>query len=703
MPIDSAAVVWDDDATASGPIRVEEVQWDDAPVTDLPAVTSRPDFQDQSFTFPENPATGDILEYVRTMRPEMRGVSDAQLAAAVRRQGYPDMDPMEFYRSTGLDKKLGIDTSKPNPTEGMSNLDLFAAGAGSALDAAGRGIKQFATGAIGELAGDRTGLTSGQNAVTEWSADKGAQQLAENTEARRLNEPLLDTKAGLAGNITGNVGMIVAPGGAASMAARVPQLAAAAPGLTAFGSSMLPTTIRGSALAGGAMGVTAPVAEGESRALNTGLGFAAGGAGAAAPRVASAVAGRVARLSPAFTANAQQRAAGEVLEQFAQDPAAVRQSLASSQVIVPGSLPTLAEATEDAGLAGLQRTMANMPTMSAEMARRGVTNNQARVGAIQQAFGGANDGAAEAVRVARDVQARQTLRPIGNVPLQDMAPVTRGLERMIDRAAAAPNVRQALQAVQDEIPNIRTVQDAHNVRQYINQLMAGQVEGRAGGRLAQNQLMTVRGLLDRQMRQSFPEWGRFLREYQASSRELGQIETGANLLSRSGAIRDQLGNDVLSPAKFGNAADELDRTVGQATGFRRATANNVLTPEQIQTVDQVRRDLERYARTSVAGKAVGSNTMQNAVGGNALQDAVGPVGAAIVEPISGVALLGLNSLRRNYGQRVAAIVEEALLDPNRAAEILATLPSENRRRIVQTVGYLLNQSGSVGGRVPATE
>ena len=105
----------------------------------------------------------------------------------------------------------------------------------------------------------------------------------------------------------------------------------------------------------------------------------------------------------------------------------------------------------------------------------------------------------------------------------------------------------------------------------------------------------------------------------------------------------------------------------------------------------------------MAGKAVGSNTMQNAVGGNALQEAVGPVGAAIVEPISGVALLGLNSLRKNYGQKVAAIVEEALLDPNRAAEILATLPSENRRKIVQTVGYLLNQTGAVAGRVPATE
>lgn len=672
-------------------------------ITDLPAVTSRPDFQDQSFTFPESPATGDILEYVRTMRPEMRQVPDNQLAAAIRQQGYPDMDPMEFYRSTGLDKKLGIDTSKPNPTEGMSNLDLFAAGAGSALDAAGRGLKQFGTAALGELAGDRTGLTSGQNAVTDWAAQSGAQQTAANTESRRLNEPLLDTKAGLAGNITGNVGMIVAPGGAASMAARVPQLAAAAPGLTAFGASMLPTTIRGSALAGGAMGATAPVAEGESRALNTGIGFAAGGAGAAAPRVASAVAGRVARLSPAFTANAQQRAAGEVLEQFSQDPAAVRQSLASSQVIVPGSLPTLAEATEDAGLAGLQRTMANMPTMSAEMARRGTVNNQARVKAIEDAFGGASPQASDAIEQARNLTARQTLRPIATLSLQDVSPVTNGVKRLIEKNAAAPNVREALGAVQAELPNIKTVQDAHNVRQYINQLMSGSVEGKAGGKLAQKELMVVRDLLDRQMKQAFPEWGTFLREYQAASRELGQVNTGRALLGKSSAIPDALGNDVLSPAKFSNAAGDLDRTVQTATGFRRAQADKVLTPEQLKAVDEVARDLQRYARTSVAGKAVGSNTMQNAVGGNAVQSAIGPVGAAIVEPVSGVALLGLNALRKNYGEKVAAIVEEALLDPNRAAEILATLPSENRRKIVQTVGYLLNQSGAVGGRVPATE
>lgn len=590
------------------------------------------------------------------------------------------------------------------PTDGMSGIDKFRAGVGSALDAGYRGLKQFGTAAIGELAGDRTGLTDGQNFITDWAARTGAEQQAENTEIQRLNAPLMDTGAGLAGNITGNVAMLVAPGGVASMGARVPQLAAAAPALTTFGSAMLPTTIRGSALAGGAAGLAAPVADGESRALNTGLGFGAGGLGAGVAQGAGLGYRTLRGLSPAFTANAQQQAAAGVIDQFAQDPAAVRAALARNNTIVPGSLPTLAEATEDSGLAGLQRSMANTPNMSAELARRGLLNNQARVQAIEGAFGGANPQAAEAIEQARNLAARQTLRPIGNVSMQDMTPVTKGVARLIEKNAAAKNVREPLALVQEEVANIKTVQDAHNVRQFIDQLISQPaLEGKAGGKFAQSELMTVKNLLDRQMRQAFPEWGKFLREYKTASRELDQVKVGQALLDKSTAIPDKLGNPNLSPAQISNASGALDQTVARATGFRKAKAATTLTPDQIRVQDEVARDLQRYARTAVDGKAVGSNTVQNALGGNAVQSAVGPVGAAMIEPVSGVAVLGLNALRKQYGEKVAAIVEEALLDPNRAAEILATLPSENRRKIVQTVGYLLNQSGSVGGRVPATE
>lgn len=121
-----------------------------------------------------------------------------------------------------------ISAPRPDPTEGMSAAEKFFAGAGKAAYDVGRGL------------GQAVGLVSQE----------------EIDEARRLDAPLMRTTAGKAGNVAGGV-------------------ATFAP------TSFIPgaSTAVGAALVGGAMGLSQPVAEGESRALNTaaGLGFGLGG------------------------------------------------------------------------------------------------------------------------------------------------------------------------------------------------------------------------------------------------------------------------------------------------------------------------------------------------------------------------------------------------------------------------------------------
>nr|MDQ3040527.1 hypothetical protein [Pseudomonadota bacterium] len=116
-------------------------------------------------------------------------------------------------------------------------------------------------------------------------------------------------------------------------------------------------------------------------------------------------------------------------------------------------------------------------------------------------------------------------------------------------------------------------------------------------------------------------------------------------------------------------------------------------------VDAVRRDLERYSRGQTDGKAIGSNTVQNAIGGNSFQSAVGPVGAAVIEPVSGIALLTINQLRKSYGEKVAGIVQEAMLDPARAAEILASVPTNQRAQVVRIAARVIPRVGGVAGVV----
>jgi hypothetical protein len=684
--------------TTAGP-RFAGVPVEESPkITDLEPVHARLSPQDDpDFSFPDTPGNGaDLLAWARWKRPALAQVPDQELVTRIRREVYPDMDPVAFYRDTGFDKLVGVDTATLDPTAGMSGVEKFRAGAGKSLADTPRGVRQLAVDAL-----DR-GNAMAYDALDAVGLDGVAANFArhiaapvneyahtlrdEATAQRAADAPLMRTGAGLAGNITGNIVQTIGPGVALHG--------------TVAGRALLPTTVRGNAAAGAVVGAAQPVAEDESRLVNAGAGTLGGAVGAGAPKLVGAAIRGARRLSPAATRSAQERAAAEALEGFAHDPAAVRQALTTPQTIVAGSLPSTAEATGDIGLGNLQRTLANQPEFGAAMTLRNEANNRARVAAIETAFGGANAAQAEALTAARDLAARQALRPIERVAIQDLAPVVQGVTRLSVKHQASRPVREALAAVDAELPRIKTVADAHAVRRFIGDMLAGKVEG-LDGKLAASQLITVRDLLDRQMRQAFPAWGTFLRDYKAASREIGQVNVGEALLDKGPNLRAVGDVPQLSPDKFAGAADNLDRTVAQATGFKRATAAKALTPQQIKVVDEVRRDLERFAQTQRRGQALGSPTMQNAIGGNRVQDAVGPVGAAMIEPASGAAMLALNAMRKHYGGKVAGIVEEAMLNPERAAEILATLPPASRRMIVRQFAELMNQSAGAAGRATA--
>lgn len=573
-----------------------------------------------------------------------------------------------------------------NPTDGMSGLDRFAAGVGKSLVDTGHGLKQVGTSMADYFVRSNPALfDEGTSPALQASL---ARQYEEAEDRKRLDAPLTSTGAGMAGNIVGAVGQILGPG----IALRG----------TSAGSALLPRTVGGNALQGAAFGASQPVSSDAGRGGSIALGGITGGAGAAAPKAISGITSLARNAMPAVSRGAQTRAAAGVLNKFSADPAALRAGATSPQTLVAGSQPTLAEASGDVGLAGLQRTLANTPEFGNAFTQRQQANNLARVSAIESAFGGADDTAAAAIRSTRDQAARTILKPIDKLPMTSLNKVVAGVARLSEKHQAAPAVRQAMDAVKEELPNIRTVGDAHAVRQYIGQLIGGQVEGKAGAKLAKRELMTVQGLLDREMRAAYPEWGRFLREYKGLSREADQVAVGAELLGTGRAVRSATNDPSLTPAAFGRAAGNLDRTVQRATGFNRASASKTLTQPQREVVDAVRRDLERYSRASTDGKAIGSNTVQNAIGGNTFQSAVGPVGAAVFEPISGVALLGLNQMRGKFGGKVAALVEEAMLDPARAAEILASVPPGQRSAVVRAAAPLITRASSVSGVVAPT-
>lgn len=102
------------------------------------------------------------------------------------------------------------------------------------------------------------------------------------TSTRPADRALTDTREGMAGNVVGTVAQAFVPG---SLTAKAAQL----PGKARLGVA---------ALTGGAYGDLMPVAEGESRALNVGVGAAMGGVG---QKVGDAIAASGAKAAAAIT------------------------------------------------------------------------------------------------------------------------------------------------------------------------------------------------------------------------------------------------------------------------------------------------------------------------------------------------------------------------------------------------------------------
>lgn len=163
----------------------------------------------------------------------------------------------------------------PDPTQGMSTSDRFLAGLGKAFVDTGRGARQLyaiAADALAPLDPTPADLAARQPPT------RMAEIQREIDEAKRLDAPLMDTGAGLAGNIGGHIVLSLAPGKAISASGKALSL----PSLVRAGQAINNAdTFKKAAVFGAGYSAIQPVASDESRLANTALGATGAVAGQA--------------------------------------------------------------------------------------------------------------------------------------------------------------------------------------------------------------------------------------------------------------------------------------------------------------------------------------------------------------------------------------------------------------------------------------
>lgn len=235
-----------------------------------------------------------------------------------------------------------------NPTEGMGVGEKMAAGAGKAVYDLGLGVRQLL----------------------------GLAQPGEVEQTRERDAPLMGTTSGKVGNFLGNVGAFM-------------------PTMLVPGAN----TLAGATLLGGGMGAAAPTVEGESRALNVGLGAAGGAAGKVlGDKVSQFVANRLA---------ASQAAGATAAAQNAPRDAALAAARAEGYAVPPTTVNPSATNRVIESIGGKAATAQQASTRN-----QGITNNL-----VRRALGlNADDALTEDALQALRVKAGQAYQAIKDVP-----------------------------------------------------------------------------------------------------------------------------------------------------------------------------------------------------------------------------------------------------------------------------------------------
>lgn len=529
--------------------------------------------------------------------------------------------------------------------------EKFAAGAGKAVSDIGLGIRQLT----------------------------GNAPQSEVDERKRLDAPLMDTGAGMAGNVAGNVAMAVAPGlGVAGTGT-----ALGAKGVQAVGRYALtaPATVAGAATQGAlgaAQSFVQPVATGESRAANTMLGGAAGGA---VPVAGMALKSGKAAIEPFYESGRNQILARALRRTAGDEADAVAQRLARATELVPGSAPTIGQAAENPGIAALERSVVAIePSATNLHGQRLAQQGAARTTALEDMAG--TQGARDAADVSRRAASNSLYE---NAYLLGIDPIGAGvspaLQKELNTLFRTPALKDALGQARvlaaNEGINLKNAAGQVKGLDYVKRALDDQIGNATGNE--QRILTSLKERFLSTVDQLSPEYAQARQTFQQASKPINQMDVAQELLNKS--ADPMTGN--IRPQAYARALS--DDTAQRATGFGGATLQNTMTPQQMALLDALKADLARSQAAQNAGRGPGSDTIQKLAYANFVDAAGVPtflrnMGAS--QAAGNIASRGADVLYGRANRELTTKLGAMLLNPNQAGRLMQdVVPSEAARRL----------------------
>lgn len=535
--------------------------------------------------------------------------------------------------------------------------------------------------------------------VRNW--DQGLQQA----------HPTATTVGRVGGSVAGYGALAALPGGAVALGMRAPAAVTQAPGLLpALARLGTQSAIGGStnALIGGLDAAS----RNENPLVAAGIG---GAVGAAAPAVGAVAApivrGLTATVEP-FSTSGVSNIADRTIGKFASGGPLT----ANDNQLVSGSIPTLAQATQNPGIATLERgVQAVRPN---PFAARDASNAAAREDLVSGLKG---DQASLANLIAERQATSDPLRDaaFANAGTADPTPVIQKIDQILASPAGQRDaVVQALTDIRGKLiksggqaadpmapvtgaqPKAAALEtdpsQLYGIRSAIGDKLSPLAsKDQSSARLAASELGDVKGELDKTIEAAAPGFKDYLTNFAESSKPINTQSylQALNLTNAQGQIT--LGN-----------VDRAIKSIQKAQAQGGVNQAKSIPSDVMDKLGALRDDLRRQGSSASLGKPAGSNTFQNLATNNiASQLGVPLTGLSFLSqnPLVGAMAYGMNKAYQGRNEAIMDALVNKLLTPqlpesaaftrlqggqdtNLAPWLLPSIAASDRNRLIGGVG-----------------
>lgn len=422
-------------------------------------------------------------------------------------------------------------------------------------------------------------------------------------------------------------------------------------------------------------------------------GAIAGAAGAAVPAVGAVFKSAKSFAEPLY-AGGRDLIVGRTLNRITGDEAGnVISKLKSASPIVPGSIPTAAEVAENGGIAAMQRSAAQANPST--FAQRAMEQASARLDALRGVAGDASK--LKAAETARDVAAKPIYDQAKSEFMKNSPELSAILESLPPEVMAKAHslallAREPLRIGKD-IPahtvetglldasgkaitkDVAAQQSAysgkalHYIKLALDDTLGKTGDGALGN--VEKRLMTgAKEDLLNVVDAGIPSYGAARQKYAELSRPVNQMQVGQALYDKlKPALSDfgALGQE--SKAQYANALRNGDKLAADATGFKNATIASIMEPTQLNTLNNIGKDLARKANAENLGRGVGSDTFQKLAMQNIAEQSGMPRLVGGLLDLPGVSR-ATKWVYRDTDEQAQKVIAEAMLNPAKAAQLM---------------------------------